>query len=1195
MPIDLSNYVRVARYDLPEPTRTAAPANNLLAQEVSAVTYNKDTDTLFVLGDGGTSITQVSKTGQLIDTMTLATGSSPQGTEFYDPEGLTYIGNGQFVMVEERDRRAVLFTYEAGGTLTRTEAKTVQLGTNVGNVGLEGLSYDPLTGGYIFVKEKTPEGVFQTTIDFDNGTASNGSPTTINSANLFDPALLNVVDLADVYALSNLGTAIGTSEEGNLLLLSQESGKILEVDRAGTVLSTLTLQSDPGNPLDIVSQQHEGLTMDADGNLYVVSENGGGDFDHPQLWVYAPSTSVNAAPSAVALTGATLSIDENTSTVARIKVADVTVTDDGLGTNVLSVSGADAASFEVDSTGLYVKAGVVLDYETKSSYSVTVNVDDASVGATPDASTSFTLAVNDIAVENKAPAVYISEVAPWSSGNSPVAADWFEVTNGGSSALDITGWRVDDSSASFATSAALNGVTSIAPGQSVIFIETASAATVTNFINTWFGGTLPSNVQIGTYSGSGLGLSTGGDGVTLFDSTGAQKAIVTFGASPASAPYATFNNAAGLNNATLTTLSAVSENGAFVAPGDAAEIGSPGSVGRLIVSEVAPWASGSSPVGADWFELTNTSAFAIDITGWKMDDNSQSPAGAVALNGVTTIAPGESVIFLESSNPAAAKTAFLNTWFGGNAPANLQIGTYTGSGVGLGTGGDAVNIYDSTNALRASVSFGTSLASAPFATFDNARGLNGVAISSLSAIGTNAGFKAVSANEIGSPGEIAPVNDAPVARDDALASVAEDSGAYTISFASLLANDLVGPANETGQTLTITGVTNVVGGTATIVGTDVVFTPIANFNGAASFEYTVRDNGTSYGRNAFLTDKGLAAFTVTPVNDGPSFNPATPFVVAENTKLVGTVTASDIDNDALSFALSDRADGALFTIDSTSGAIQFIDAPDFETPADADHDGVYSIDVTVSDGNGGTAAQSLSITVSDVVETGRVINGSVRADVLFGTTGNDVINANNGNDTVAAGDGNDTVLGGNGNDQISGDRGNDVLSGDTGADILDGGLGDDLVFGGNGDDQLLGGEGNDQLFGDAGSDRLFGGAGNDLLIGGAGRDFLFGDLGADTFVIERPVQSSADSVLDFQSGVDTIQLAADEYGLAAGALDSTMLTFGTRATGSQAQFVYNSANGRLLWDADGFGGAAAVTIATFDNKAALTYGDFILV
>ena len=123
--VDLSTYQRIARYDLPEPTRIAAPPGNLLAQEASAVTYNPATDTLFIAGDGGTSVVQVSKTGQLIDSMTLAAGGSPQGTYFYDPEALTYVGNGQFVMTEERYRQANLFTYAAGTTLDGSGASAV--------------------------------------------------------------------------------------------------------------------------------------------------------------------------------------------------------------------------------------------------------------------------------------------------------------------------------------------------------------------------------------------------------------------------------------------------------------------------------------------------------------------------------------------------------------------------------------------------------------------------------------------------------------------------------------------------------------------------------------------------------------------------------------------------------------------------------------------------------------------------------------------------------------------------------------------------------------------------------------------------------------------------------------------------------------------------------------------------------------
>ena len=69
--------------------------------------------------------------------------------------------------------------------------------------------------------------------------------------------------------------------------------------------------------------------MDGDGYLYVVSENGGGDFDHPQLWVYAPSAVPNQAPTALALNNQINTIAENTSTAVRIKVADVVITDDG--------------------------------------------------------------------------------------------------------------------------------------------------------------------------------------------------------------------------------------------------------------------------------------------------------------------------------------------------------------------------------------------------------------------------------------------------------------------------------------------------------------------------------------------------------------------------------------------------------------------------------------------------------------------------------------------------------------------------------------------------------------------------------------------------------------------------------------------------------------------------------------------------
>ena len=460
--VDLSSYVRVGRFDLPEPTRTTAPVNSKLAQEASGVAYRPDTDSLFIVGDGSTSVVQVDTAGNLIDSMTLALGGSPQGTEFYDTEGIAYVGGGRFVLVEERDRQAVLFTYAAGTTLTRADTQTVKLGTTVGNIGLEGITSDPQTGGFIVAKESGPKGIFQTGIDFAAGTATNGSPTTVNSTDLFDPALTGVLDHTDVFALSNLTTLSGP-QTGNLLVLSQESGRIISTDRSGNISSTLTIASDPGNPRTVPDQGHEGLTMDDDGNLYVVSEEGGGDIDHPQLWVYSPSAVPNQAPTAVTLTNQVNAVVENTSTVTRLKVADVAITDDGLGTNGLTLSGPDAAAFQVDSTGLYIKAGTVLDYETKTSYGVTVDVDDATVGASPDASAASPS--RSPMSSTRRPTCRRSSsprCRPGAAATAPTAPTGSRSRTPRRPRVDITGFKVDDSSNAFASGRYADGVAQLA-------------------------------------------------------------------------------------------------------------------------------------------------------------------------------------------------------------------------------------------------------------------------------------------------------------------------------------------------------------------------------------------------------------------------------------------------------------------------------------------------------------------------------------------------------------------------------------------------------------------------------------------------------------------------------------------------------------------------------------------------------------
>ncbi len=353
----------------------------------------------------------------------------------------------------------------------------------------------------------------------------------------------------------------------------------------------------------------KGMTMDRDGNLYVVSENGGGDSDHPQLWVYAPSTAPNQAPTAITLTNTVTSIPQkNTSTAGPVKLALIIVTDDGLGRNNLTVTGTDANAFQIIGTALYLKAGVALNASAKPSYNVAVNVDDPGVGSAPDTTTNYTLLVAPSA--GGTASLVISEVAPWSSGNSDASlrVDWFEVTNVGTATANITGWRMDDDSRSLNNSVALNGVTSIAPGESVIFLETTDLVGKSAAFKTlWFGANPPASLQIGSYGGSGVGLSTGGDQVNLFDSAGAVQTGVAFGASP-TGPYPTFDNAAGVNNATITLLSAVGVNGAFAAANDPARksvLPEP-LAASLIISEVAPWSSATAIPVCAWIGLKVT-------------------------------------------------------------------------------------------------------------------------------------------------------------------------------------------------------------------------------------------------------------------------------------------------------------------------------------------------------------------------------------------------------------------------------------------------------------------------------------------------------------------------------------------------------------------------------------------------------------
>ncbi|MFZ1763582.1 MAG: cadherin-like domain-containing protein, partial [Nitrospira sp.] len=91
--------------------------------------------------------------------------------------------------------------------------------------------------------------------------------------------------------------------------------------------------------------------------------------------------------------------------------------------------------------------------------------------------------------------------------------------------------------------------------------------------------------------------------------------------------------------------------------------------------------------------------------------------------------------------------------------------------------------------------------------------------------------------------------------------------------------------------------------------------------------------------------------------------------IAENATAVTRVTASDADTrQTLAYSIVGGADAAKFTINSSTGALSFVSAPNYEAPTDSGGNNVYDVTVQVSDGSGGVDSQAISVTVTAVNE-----------------------------------------------------------------------------------------------------------------------------------------------------------------------------------------------------------------------------------
>lgn len=218
------------------------------------------------------------------------------------------------------------------------------------------------------------------------------------------------------------------------------------------------------------------------------------------------------------------------------------------------------------------------------------------------------------------------------------------------------------------------------------------------------------------------------------------------------------------------------------------------------------------------------------------------------------------------------------------------------------------------------------------------------------------------------------VNDPPVLTNDT-ASTNEDT-AVTIPISTLLSNDSPGLGETTYtpiQTLKVNSVSAVTAnaGTVQIVGTNVVYTPAANFNGQFLFSYVAQDSGSPA-----LSATATVTVTVAAVNDNPIANADTVSGTEDTTLSIPAggspiVAGNVLFNDAPGPASATDEAGQTLSVTGVSaasakgGTVSFAAGTISYTPA-ANFNGPDTFTYTISDGAGGTATGTVTVNVAAV-------------------------------------------------------------------------------------------------------------------------------------------------------------------------------------------------------------------------------------
>lgn len=236
-------------------TIDAKPLGN--DENMSALTFDASRQTLFTVTNKDSHLIELSLSGDVLRRIPLR--------GFGDPEAIEYVRPGVLLITEERNHRLIEVHVndqtQVIDIADPANAKQFSLSAaDNNNKGFEGLAYDPKEQRLFVAKEKDPVRIFEI-----NGflTASPDQPIHIDvHVNAQRDRDLFVTDLSSLHY---------DTSTGHLLALSDESKMIVEMDATGKPVSSFSLRrGNQGLAKDV--PQAEGMTMDDQGNLYVISE-----------------------------------------------------------------------------------------------------------------------------------------------------------------------------------------------------------------------------------------------------------------------------------------------------------------------------------------------------------------------------------------------------------------------------------------------------------------------------------------------------------------------------------------------------------------------------------------------------------------------------------------------------------------------------------------------------------------------------------------------------------------------------------------------------------------------------------------------------------------------------------------------------------------------------------------------------------